>query len=218
VFAFLYFSKAPAAPADALRFELSIPNLTGQPNLSPDGKSISYGGQLADGKLALFVRPVNSDIPRQLAGTDGVNGACWSSDGQRLAFVSSGKLRVLDLASGSSRIVGDLKDIRFSGGTWNAAGDLLLSSTKENVIIRVRESGGPPTPATKLNTDESLHLAPVFLPDGKHFVYLAIREKTGGAIYCAVLDSNEPAKEVLPFERLSFNNMIYTQGYLLVHN
>jgi eukaryotic-like serine/threonine-protein kinase len=219
VFAFLYFRKAPEAPADALRFELTIPNLTGQPNLSPDGKSISYGGQLADGKLALFVRPVNSDIPRQLAGTDGVNGAWWSSDGQRLAFLSGGKLKIMDLSGGSSRIVGDLKDVRFSGGAWNATGDLLLSSTKENVIIRVRESGGPPTPVTKLNPDEAVHLAPVFLPDGKHFVYFGLSEKTGkGRIYSAVLDSNEPPKEALPLESVRFNNMVYAQGYLLVHN
>jgi serine/threonine protein kinase/Tol biopolymer transport system component len=219
VFAFLYFRKPPEPPAEALRFELSIPNLTGQPNLSPDGKSISYGGQLADGKVALFVRPVSSDIPRQLAGTDGVNGAWWSADGQRLAFVNDGKLRTMDLAGGSSRIVGDLKEVRFTGGAWNATGDLLLSSTKDNVIIRVRESGGPATPVTKLNEDESLHVFPVFLPDGKHFVYVAVSEKTGkGGIYCALLDSNEPPKEVLPLESVRFNSMVYAQGYLVIHN
>jgi eukaryotic-like serine/threonine-protein kinase len=221
----LYFRKAPA-PADVMKFEMTFPNLTGTPLLSPDGKLISYGGDIGEGKRGLFIRPIDSDIPRQLAGTDGVNGAWWSADSKRLSFIDKGKLKVYDLAAGSARIVGDLDSVRFSGGTWNLAGDLLVASTKpnENVILKISESGGPVVPVTKLDPSRSelIHLAPVFLPDGKSFVYVA----TGGTpqqagVFLTSLDAlsgNEAPKHVLPFEVNRFSGMAYVAPYLLIHN
>jgi hypothetical protein len=94
VFAALYFRMA-LAPAESMQFELTVPNLTGQPILSPDGKSISYGGQLADGRRALFIRPIGSDIPRQLAGTEGVNGACELLRYLAAAFIRRSKTQAL---------------------------------------------------------------------------------------------------------------------------
>jgi Tol biopolymer transport system component len=221
----LYFRRTPAT-MDAMRFEMTFPNLTGTPLLSPDGKLISYGGDIGGGKRGLFIRPIDSDIPRQLAGTEGVNGAWWSADSKRLAFIDNGKLRVFDLATGVSRIVGDLDSVRFSGGTWNLAGDLLLASTKtnENVILKISESGGPVTPVTKLDSTraEALHLAPVFLPDGKHFVYVAVGGTPQQAgIFLTSLDAlgrSEAPKHVLPLEVNRFSGMAYVSGFLLIHN
>ena len=121
-------------------------------------------------------------------------------------------------------IVGDLDSVRFSGGTWNEAGDLLLSSTKDNVIVRISESGGPVTPVTKLDSTRSevLHAIPVFLPDGKNFVYVAAGGKPEQAgIFLTSLDSlsrSEPPKHVLPLEVNRFNGLAYVSGYLIVHN
>jgi len=221
----LYFRKAPSSP-DVMKFEMTFPNLTGQPLLSPDGKLTSYGGDIGGGKRGLFIRPIDSEIPRQLAGTDGVNGAWWSADSKRLAFVDNGKLKVFDLASGSTRIIGDLDSVRFTGGTWNLAGDLLVASTKENasVILKISESGGPVTAVTKLDPDrsEALHAVPVFLPDGKHFVYVVAGgtpQQTG--IFVSSLDAlskGEAPKHVLPLEVNRFNGMAYVSGFLLIHN
>ena len=219
----LYFRR-PAISADSMRFEMTFPNLTGTPLLSPNGKWISFGGDIGGGKRGLFIRPIDSDIPRQLAGTEGINGAWWSADSKRVAFLDNGKLKVLDLATGSARIVGDLDSVRFSGGTWNEAGDLLLSSTKDNVIVRISESGGPVTPVTKLDSTRSevLHAIPVFLPDGKNFVYVAAGGKPEQAgIFLTSLDSlsrSEPPKHVLPLEVNRFNGLAYVSGYLIVQN
>ena len=79
----LDFRKAPAS-ADVMKFEMTFPSLDGDAVFSPDGKLISYGGDIGEGKRGLFIRPIDSDIPRQLAGTDGVNGAWWSADSKRL--------------------------------------------------------------------------------------------------------------------------------------
>jgi len=225
VFAMLYFRKAPAS-VDAMRFEMTFPRLTGQPLLSPDGKWISYGGDAGQGKPALFIRPINSDILRQLPGTDGVGGAWWSADSKRLLFVDNKKLKAYDVAAGSARIVGDLDSVRFTWASTNLAGDLLVSSTKENqnIILRISESGGPATPVTKLDAarNEVAHFLPVFLPDGKSFLYVATggpTEETG--VFLTSLDAlsrNEAPKHVLPLYVNRFNGLAYVSGFLLVHN
>ena len=221
----LYVRKAPVS-LEAMRFEMTFPRLTGQPLLSPDGKMISYGGDAGEGKRALFIRPIDSDIPRQLAGTDGVNGAWWSEDSKRLLFVDNKKLKAYDLAASSARVLGDLDSVRFTGASTNLAGDLLVASTKENqnVILKISESGGPATPVTKLDParKETIHAYPVFLPDGNNFLYMATGatpEQAG--VFLTSLDAlsrNEPPKYVLPLEVNRFSGMAYTAGFLLIHN
>jgi Tol biopolymer transport system component len=222
VFGALYFRKSPAS-LDAMKFEMTFPNLTGAPLLSPDGKWVSYGGDIGGGKRGLFVRPIDSDIPRQLAGTDGINGAWWSADSKRLSFVEGGKLKIYDLGGGSTRIIGDLDSVRFTGGSTNLAGDLLVASTKENanVILKISESGGPATPVTKLDPGGALHMFPVFLPDGKNFLYVAVAGPEKSGIFLTSLDAlskGEASKHVLPFEVNRFNAMAYASGFLLVHS
>ena len=82
--------------------------------------------------------------------------------------------------------------------------------------MQVNASGGTPTPLTKL--DPSLHTShrwPFFLPDGKHFLYLAMHhdpsKSSNNAIYYASLDGRE--------NRLLIHaqtNAIYAAGFLLV--
>ena len=58
-------------------------------------------------------------------------------------------------------------------GTWNRDGVILFSSG--GLIQRVLAAGGQITPVTKLDPalKETEHLLPVFLPDGRHFLYLS---------------------------------------------
>ena len=62
------------------------------------------------------------------------------------------------------------------------------------VIQRVLAAGGQPTPITALeeSKQEIEHVAPVFLPDGRHFLFLAVSSQPGeSAIYVGSLDSAE---------------------------
>ena len=64
-------------------------------------------------------------------------------------------------------------------------------------LYRVSTSGGTPTPITKPDTSrgEQSHRWPIFLPDGKHYLYLAAIFGGGkggiNAIFVGALDSNE---------------------------
>ena len=79
-----------------------------------------------------------------------------------------------------------------AGGTWNRDGVILFSGG--GVLKRVLAAGGQPTAITELDQSkqETEHLAPSFLPDGRHYLFLAVSSQpSGSAIYVGSLDSKE---------------------------
>jgi dipeptidyl aminopeptidase/acylaminoacyl peptidase len=93
---------------------------------------------------------------------------------------------------------------------------ILFSPVVDGPLYRVSASGGPATAVTKLDParGESSHRWPVFLPDGRHFVYLVVNfggtpEKMG--IYVRSLDSKDEAFVVAARSTLAYA----APGYLL---
>jgi hypothetical protein len=81
----------------------------------------------------------------------------------------------------------------------------------------VSASGGPSSPVTTLDADngETQHWFPFFLPDGRHFLYLAVGSTSAGpsspnGIYVTALGSNE-RKLLVP----GGSNAMYAAGHLL---
>jgi len=217
VAALLYVRRAPV-PASAMHFEMSLPRLAGSPSLSPDGKSIAYPTQPADGKRMLSIRSIGSESGQPVAGTENISGMLWSPDSRRVAIVAEGVLKIIDLASGSSRQLGAIGATR--GGSWNGNGTILLARVSDNVIVRMSDSGGSPTPVTKLDAGrkEILHGLPVFLPDGRHFLYVAVGgtpEDSG--IFVASLESSDAPVRVIQVQPNRFNGMAYVAGGYVVY-
>jgi len=131
--------------APQMRFEIALPGLIGTPIPSPDGKWILYATQPADGKRVAWLRPIGSDTAQQIPGTENINGALWSPDSRRLATLSDGILRIFDLASGSSRALGQVGALR--GGSWNRDGVIIMGRVPDNIIVRTADSGGEVTPS-----------------------------------------------------------------------
>jgi len=78
------------------------------------------------------------------------------------------------------------------GATWGSAGVILYTPVSEGPIYRVSERGGDGTPVTQLDSTETAHRYPSFLPDGKHFVYVGLPAKDGRfRLYLASLDGGE---------------------------
>ena len=215
----LYVRRAPEA-ASPMHFEVSLARLAGSPSLSPDGKSIAYATQPPDGKRMLSIRPIGSESGQPLAGTENTNTVLWSPDSRRIATIAEGVVKITDLATGSSRQLGAVGATR--GGSWNGDGTILLGRVSDNVIVRMSDSGGSLTPVTKLDAGrkEILHGLPVFLPDGRHFIYVAaggIPEESG--IFLASLESSEPPVRVIQVHPNRFNGMAYVAGgYVMYQN
>jgi eukaryotic-like serine/threonine-protein kinase len=212
----------PAQSAQSIRAVIDPPekttfNLTGDsagpPVLSPDGIYIAFAATGADGKTALWVRPTNTVEARELPGTDSATFPFWSPDSRTLGFFADGKLKTVDLEGGSTQIICDVPLGR--GGAWGSDGVILFSPAPTAPLMRVSASGGTPVAITTLDaTLHTSHRWPVFLSDGKHFLYIALHHdaaKSGNnTLYYASLDGRENR----PLFR-SQTNAVYASGFLL---
>lgn len=192
-------------------------NLTGDfagpPVLSPDGASIAFTAAGADGKTALWVRPMNFMEARMLPGTEGAIFPFWSPDGRSLGFFANMKLITVNLNGGAPLVVCDAPFGR--GGAWGPGGVILFTPSTQSPIMRVSATGGTPVPVTKIDlAQHTSHRWPFFLPDGKHFLYLAINHDPARAandtLYYASLDGREN-RPLLP----SQSNAVYGSGFVL---
>jgi eukaryotic-like serine/threonine-protein kinase len=212
----------PAQPARSIRAVIDPPekttfNLTGDaagpPVLSPDGSSIAFATSGADGKTALWVRPTNALEAHALPGTEGAIFPFWSPDSRSLGFFADGKLKTIDLNVDSAQIVCDVPLGR--GGAWGPGGVILFSPAPSAPLVRVSASGGTPVAVTKVDTAlYTSHRWPFFLPDGKHFLYIALHHDPSKAandtLYYASLDGRENR----PLFR-SQSSAVYANGFLL---
>jgi eukaryotic-like serine/threonine-protein kinase len=221
VFGSLYASRTPKPQATIRSLILQEENTTplliqdnaGPVVLAPDGSALAYVAIDTQGRILVWLRKLNEVHARPLSGTDGANFPFWSADSRSLGFFSGGKLKTVTLDGGSPSIVCDAPLGR--GGTWNSDGTILFAPTFESGLYQVQSSGGTAQPVTNLDKSKhDSHRWPRFLPDGKHFLYLAITHNSprdpNNGIYFASLDSKENRLVMQ-----SDTQADYSAGYLL---
>ena len=157
--------------------------------MAPDGRRLVFVALSADGIRRLWVRPFDSVSARALDGTEGAQYPFWSPDGHSIGFFAGGKLRRVAEAGGAPQLLCDVKVGR--GATWSPEGIILFA---DGVIMRVSQDGGAATPVTVLDSArrERGHRWPVFMPDGRRFLYLAVSEdRDHSGIYEGSIDSTQ---------------------------
>ncbi len=188
--------------------------------LSPDGTRLAFTAAGPDGIERIWIRALDSDQIQPLAGTENAQYPFWSPDGKFLAFyVGAGvaALRKVDI-SGRTPVTICAVPSNLTGGTWNRDDVILFGmSGSGSAVMRVSAQGGRPVPATTLDTErgETRHWAPFFLPDGDHFLYLAVGIRSGDSqsangLYVGSLRSGE-RKLLQPVG----SNAQYTHGLLV---
>ena len=101
-----------------------------------------------------------------------------------------------------------------AGGTWNRDGTIIFAPGLSDGLRSVSAAGGPLRPATALNADrgETTHRWPVFLPDGRRFLYAVGQAKSGRwTIRVGSLDSDR-ADDVIEG---GGSNALYANGALI---
>lgn len=142
--------------------------------ISPDGRRLAFVALDRSSKTTLWVRTLSGAVAQQLAGTDGATFPFWAPDNNHVGFFAERKLRSVELGSGLVRSLCAAPSGH--GGAWNPEGTILFSPSVAGPLYRVSADGGSPTPVTSIaaNSAQS-HYWPLFLPDGRHFLYYAYR-------------------------------------------
>jgi eukaryotic-like serine/threonine-protein kinase len=187
------------------------------PAASPDGRHVAFVAHRKGEADLVWLRALDGLAASALPGTENASShsaAFWSPDSQSLGFFAEGKLKRIEINGGPPQLLADAPDGR--GGTWNEQGVIVFAPAADGPLYRVSATGGRATPATRLEPSESGHRWPVFLPDGRRFIFHSRSapdyEKSGTDL--GSLDSLETTR--LLTSAITFNNVAYAPtGHLL---
>jgi Tol biopolymer transport system component len=206
-----------------MRFDVAVPpdvSTIDMPRISPDGKTLAFDATDTTGRNRIWIRPLNALAPHPLPGTEGTKRVFWSPDSRFLGFMADGKLMKIDVAGGPPTKICDAPT--GADGTWCPDGTILFDGTGTDPIYRVPASGGNPTVLVKAEAarKETQVGWPEILPDGKHFLYMAIADRVADSVYrIASLDGKEnrtfaPAQSAITYAEPGY--ILYLRDRTLV--
>ncbi len=186
--------------------------------VSPNGHTVAVVGRDSERNNLLWIYEPGSPQATPIPNTEGANFPFWSPNGKSIGFFADGRLKKLDLSGGTVQTLCEAPTGR--GGAWNKDGVIVFTPSGQLGfgLYRIAASGGTPTQITFPDREhaEDSHRWPVFLPDGNHFLYLAMDlsgRKVLSSIYVGALNSNE--KHFLTQARA--NPAYAAPGYLLFY-
>lgn len=192
----------------------------GPPAISPDGRTVVFGalkkGSQSRAGIAfdvqanmLFLRQLGTGEVTPVQGSQGGVFPFWSPDSKYVAFFADGKLKKVLASGGPTQTLCDAPDGR--GGSWNDQGTIIFAPRIAGPLQSVSDGGGTPVQITPAAKDDAQFTDrnPLFLPDGKHFLFVQRGKNAVGSIYAGSLDGSEP-KEILS----SGSNTALVDGYL----
>jgi len=187
----------------------SVP--TAQLAVSPDGRRVVFVANSPSGRGALWIRALDAREAQMLAGTDDAMYPFWSPDSRFIGFFAQSKLKKIDITGGSPLVLCDAT-AEPRGGSWNGDGVIIFAPNAVSGVMRVSASaGGEPINVTDLQTGDSSHRWPAFLPDGHHFLFY-VRAKKDGGIYVGSID-DKARRLVIP--NVGYSGVFARPGYLL---
>jgi Tol biopolymer transport system component len=212
--------RLPTEPLEPSQFVLLPPEQThfaSDPNsqsISPDGRYVAFVAQGGDGRSLLWIRPIDSLVARPLAGTDEATSPFWSPDNRAVGFFAQSKLKRIDAAGGPVQTLADAPVPL--GGTWSRDDVIVFRAGLGSPLLRIHAGGGAPAAASDVNITgaERAHALPHFLPDGRHFLFVALHSPNEGSVYVGSLDSAD-AKPLSLSIRTNSAIAYSLPGYLL---
>jgi serine/threonine protein kinase/WD40 repeat protein len=191
----LHVSEAPRS-SPVLRYSIALPKegdsdgLHFNFHISPNGRFVAVSAVLEQ-TFGIFVRALDSQEFRLLAGTNDSDFS-WSPDSESIGFFDEDgyKLKKVRVSGGPAEEICDIDRGGYfydSHGSWSRDALIVFAIPRGGPLFVVPATGGKPRPVTTPSAGES-HTFPVFLPDGRHFLYTS----RGGAdpgVYLASLDN-----------------------------
>ncbi len=218
LFIYLYFTK-PASKTENDTVQFSIPAPAGytftsdDPAISPDGKMIAFTASDSSGKTMIWIRRLELLNTTFLAGTENASAPFWSYDSKLIGFFADGKLKKINLSTGSLQ---DLCDAQgYSECNWGSNNIILFTPQFFSPLYKINADGGNPVQATTLDLSrtEEWHQSPQMLPDNIHFIYAAFGRNQGSArLYVGSLE-DETKIEIMPItNRTLFHGALFVSA------
>jgi eukaryotic-like serine/threonine-protein kinase len=193
-------SRFRQSPRESIRFIITPPPGTAIPRgvtgtrlaLSPDGRHIAFVATTG-GVDRLWVQSLDSLTAQPVA--DGAESPFWSPDSQFVAFFApgEGKLKKVARSGGPARVI--CPAAVSDASVWHSNNTILFAQD-DTGIFRVSADGGTPIQLTRLDSTrrEINHLWPVWLPDGRQFLYTVTSLDAAGrraprAVYVRSVDA-----------------------------
>jgi serine/threonine protein kinase/Tol biopolymer transport system component len=202
-------------PASEVRFEISTPPTTDPVSIavSNDGQQIVFVATF-EGQPRLWLRSLDSAVPRPLSGTENAMFPFWSPDNRSIGFFADYKLKRIDTVSGAVETLAPAHAGR--GGSWNADGVIVYAPGASAAIFRIPATGGEPVAVTRFKPGQQWsHRFPRFLADGQHFTFYAQGSPETKGLYAGRIDGSEPVRLSDDIDDTYGNEVYLPSGHLL---
>ena len=130
------------------------------------------------GSSQIWLRRMSALESLPLPGTEDARRPFWSPDSRFLGYLTGqGKAKKVSVLGGPPQPVGDAVGW---DGSWGTGGFFIFDNTSQDSLLMINASGGVVAPASSfdLTLGETGHVWPHFLPDGEHFLFLALKQGT----------------------------------------
>jgi serine/threonine protein kinase/Tol biopolymer transport system component len=159
--------------------------------LSPDGSQVAFGAADAKGKQSLWVRALDSLTPKRLEGSESLEdyySFTWTPDGRAIVAAVDGKLVRLSTTGGANEVL--CEGFHAYPFTMNRDGTILAWTAPPTSITSVSPDDCTPRDRSpSLTSGPDVRYAyPHFLPDGRHFLFAAIRKDKHHDVLLGALD------------------------------
>ena len=203
VAASLWRDRPDVAPANATTVRFEIPpsvrmTESGSFALSPDGRRLAFIGTGVDGRFRMWERSMESLETRPISGTEGEpdrsSTLFWSPDSRFIGFYANGAVRRIDRSGGQVQVVCRVPSIAV-GGTWNQRDEIVVGNVAGG-LLRCPAGGGDPMLVAEPDESGGVRSGdyfPVFLPDGRHLLYLRISRTDSSVAGLYLADLDRPA-------------------------
>ena len=169
IFAFFPLSSPPpATEAPVWRFSIAPEGLQPRARLSPDGKYIAYTTE-KENESVLWLRPLGSEMPRRIEGTEGARSSDWSPDSESIVFGTDRELKRIAIDGGAPITLCVLPapggPYAFLGASWSPDGNRIVFSSGLQ-LYEIPARGGEPTLLFEPDEGKRMNYfwAPHFLP------------------------------------------------------
>jgi serine/threonine protein kinase len=138
--------RAPSSAVHQTRFVIWPPPTRDSASLaiSPDGRQIVFAAT-ADDRTKLWIHSLDTGSARPLPGTDGGQLPFWSPDGRAIGFFAQGKLKKIDIDSGTVTPLANAPNPQ-GGGDWSKDGTIVFVPVGGSPVLQIKEDGGEVTP------------------------------------------------------------------------